>query len=84
MELDDRGFVGACEADQRSTITKLMMTYQVGHPGFISDPVIDTSKNRIIYAHCVALQKCTVRMAPIILSISGVIPKTAWVHPYGH
>jgi hypothetical protein len=25
-----------------------------GRPGFISDPVIDTSKRRIIYAHCVA------------------------------
>lgn len=57
MELDDQGFVGACEADQRSTITKLMMTYQVGRPGFISDPVIDTSKNQIIYAHCVAPTK---------------------------
>jgi hypothetical protein len=25
-----------------------------GRPGFISDPVIDTSKRQIIYAHCVA------------------------------
>ena len=57
MELDDQGFVGACEADQRSTLTKLIMTYQAGRPGFISDPVIDTSKNQIIYAHCVAPSK---------------------------
>jgi len=57
MELDDQGFVGACEADQRSTITKLIMSYQTGRPGFISDPVIDTSKNQIIYAHCVAPSK---------------------------
>jgi hypothetical protein len=28
-----------------------------GRPGFISDPVIDTSKNQIIYAHCVAPTK---------------------------
>jgi hypothetical protein len=25
-----------------------------GRPGFISDPVIDTAKRQIIYAHCVA------------------------------
>ena len=28
-----------------------------GRPGFISDPVIDTSRNVIIYAHCVAMTK---------------------------
>jgi hypothetical protein len=28
-----------------------------GRPGYISDPVIDTSKNQIIYAHCVAPSK---------------------------
>ena len=28
-----------------------------GRPGFISDPVIDTSKNQIIYAHCVGPTK---------------------------
>ncbi len=57
MQLDDDGLVGACEADQRSAITKLLMTYLAGRPGFISDPVIDTSKNQIIYAHCVAPTK---------------------------
>jgi L-fucose isomerase-like protein len=57
MQLDNDGRVGACEADQRSAITKLLMTYLVGRPGFISDPVIDTAKNQIIYAHCVAPTK---------------------------
>lgn len=57
MQLDNDGFVGACEADQRSTMTKLILTYLVGRPGFISDPVIDTSKNQIIYAHCIAPTK---------------------------
>ncbi|MBD3413503.1 MAG: hypothetical protein GF421_03610 [Candidatus Aminicenantes bacterium] len=57
MQLDNDGQVGACEADQRSTITKLLMSYLVGRPGFISDPVIDTAKNQIIYAHCVAPTK---------------------------
>jgi L-fucose isomerase-like protein len=54
MQLDNDGLVGACEADQRSAMTKLLMTYLAGRPGFISDPVIDTSKNQIIYAHCMA------------------------------
>ncbi|MBL8293112.1 MAG: hypothetical protein JNN08_14795 [Bryobacterales bacterium] len=53
-EFNDAGLVGACEADLQSTITMLAMTYLAGRPGFISDPVIDTSKNQIIYAHCVA------------------------------
>jgi L-fucose isomerase-like protein len=57
MQLDNEGLVGACEADQRSTMTKLIMTYLAGRPGFISDPVIDTAKNQIIYAHCVASTK---------------------------
>jgi len=57
MQLDNDGLVGACEADQRSTMTKLIMTYLSGRPGFISDPVIDTAKNQIIYAHCVAPTK---------------------------
>jgi hypothetical protein len=35
----------------------LMMTYLTGRPGYISDPVIDTSKNQIIYAHCVSTNK---------------------------
>ena len=54
MQLDDEGSVGACEADQRSTLTKLLMRYLIDRPGFISDPVIDTAQNQIVYAHCVA------------------------------
>jgi hypothetical protein len=54
FQLNNDGFVGACESDLKSTITMLLMTYLVGRPGYISDPVIDTSKNQIIYAHCVA------------------------------
>lgn len=57
FQFNNDGLVGACEADLRSTITMLAMTYLTGRPGFISDPVIDTSKNQIIYAHCVAPTK---------------------------
>ncbi len=54
FQLNNDGSVGACEADLQSTITMLAMTYATGRPGYISDPVIDTSTNRIVYAHCVA------------------------------
>ncbi len=57
FQFNNDGLVGACEADLQSTITMLAMTYLVDRPGFISDPVIDTSKNQIIYAHCVAPTK---------------------------
>jgi L-fucose isomerase-like protein len=49
--------VGGCEADQMSALTMTIMSAWTGRPGFISDPVIDTSRNAIIYAHCVATTK---------------------------
>jgi len=57
MQLNNDWYAGACEADQRSTITMLLMTYLIGQPEFISDPVIDTAKRRIIYTHCMATTK---------------------------
>ncbi|HNW56256.1 MAG TPA: hypothetical protein PLR88_00490 [Bacteroidales bacterium] len=57
-ELCNEGLIGACECDVRSTATMLAFsTLTDGRPGFISDPVIDTSKRQIIYAHCVAPNK---------------------------
>jgi hypothetical protein len=57
-ELCNEGLVGGCECDVRSTATMLAFsTMTNGRPGFISDPVIDTSKRQIIYAHCVASNK---------------------------
>jgi hypothetical protein len=54
-ELCNEGLVGGCECDVRSAATMLAFsTLTGGRPGFISDPVIDTSKRQIIYAHCVA------------------------------
>jgi hypothetical protein len=54
-ELNNEGLVGACECDVRSTATMVMLNAMTqGRPGYISDPVIDTSKRQIIYAHCVA------------------------------
>jgi len=57
-ELCNEGLVGGCECDIRSAATMLAFsTLTGGRPGFISDPVIDTSRRQIIYAHCVAPNK---------------------------
>jgi hypothetical protein len=54
-ELCNEGLVGACEADVTSTVTQLVMAAMTrGRTGFISDPVIDTARRQIVYAHCVA------------------------------
>jgi len=51
-KLNDLGLVGACEGDMDSTLTMLIFAYAFGVPGFISDPLFDTSKNAVIHAHC--------------------------------
>jgi len=57
-QLNNEGMVGACECDVRSTATMLMINAITrGRPSFISDPVIDTARRQIIYAHCVAPNK---------------------------
>jgi hypothetical protein len=57
-ELCNEGLVGGCECDVNSAATMLAFsTLTSGRPGYISDPVIDTSKRQIIYAHCVASNK---------------------------
>ena len=54
-ELNNEGLVGACECDVASTATMTMFSALTqGRPGYISDPVIDTAKRQIVYAHCVA------------------------------
>lgn len=57
-QLNNEGLVGGCECDVRSAATMLIgTTLTQGRPGYISDPVIDTAKRQIIYAHCVAPNK---------------------------
>jgi hypothetical protein len=54
-QLNSDGLVGGCECDVRSAATMVIgniLTH--GRPGYISDPVMDTAKRQIIYAHCVA------------------------------
>jgi hypothetical protein len=57
-QLNNEGLIGACECDIESTATMVAFTALTkGRPGYISDPVIDTSKRQIIYAHCVGSNK---------------------------
>ncbi len=57
-QLCNEAQVGGCECDVRSATTMLAGTILTqGRPGYISDPVIDTSKRQIIYAHCVAANR---------------------------
>jgi L-fucose isomerase-like protein len=50
----DEGTTAVCESDLDSTLTQLAMKYITGRAGFVSDPVIDTALNQIVYAHCCA------------------------------
>jgi len=56
-QLNDEGLTGVCEADLASTLTQLVIGYLGDVPGYISDPVIDTSTNTVIHCHCVAATK---------------------------
>lgn len=57
-QLLDDGLVGACECDVRSSAAMVAVTTLTrGRPGYISDPVMDTFRREIIYAHCVAPTK---------------------------
>ena len=52
--LNDAGQYGVCECDLESTMTQLLVTSFSRKPGFVSDPVFDTSRNEVIHAHCVS------------------------------
>lgn len=56
-EMSKNGQVAVCESDLNSTVTSLITLYMTGRPGYVSDPVIDTSSNQIVYCHCVACTK---------------------------
>lgn len=69
-KLNDAGLYGVCEADLLSTMSQLLLTAFSNKPGFVSDPVFDTSRNEIIHAHCVsatALQGLGGPPAPYII-----------------
>jgi hypothetical protein len=54
---DDGILCGTCEAQIPDMLAMLICRYMFGRASFASDPVLDTSTNQIIYAHCVAPTK---------------------------
>lgn len=56
-KLNDLGLVGTCEGDMDSTLTMLIFGYAFGVPGFVTDPVFDTSRNALIHFHCTCATK---------------------------
>ena len=57
MQLLNDGKHGVCEAMPDDTLSTLMARILTGRPGYVSDPALDTSKNQIAYAHCMATTK---------------------------
>ena len=57
MQLLNDGAQGVCEAMPDDTLSMLMARLLTGRPGYVSDPAIDTSKNQVVYAHCVGPTK---------------------------
>jgi hypothetical protein len=54
---DDGSCMGTCEAHVPDALIMLICRYMFNRACFASDPVLDTSTNQIIYAHCVAPTK---------------------------
>jgi hypothetical protein len=57
MQILNDGGQGVCEAMPDDTLSMLMARILTGRPGFVSDPALDTSKNQVVYAHCVGTTK---------------------------
>ena len=57
MQLLNDGAIGVCEAMPDDTLSMLMARALTGRPSYVSDPVLDTAKNQIVYAHCMATTK---------------------------
>jgi hypothetical protein len=57
MQLLDDGSHGVCEAQPDDSVSMLMARFLTGRAGYVSDPALDTSKNQIVYAHCMAHTK---------------------------
>jgi len=54
---DDGLLMGTCEAQIPDTLAMIICRDMFDRASFASDPILDTSTNRIIYAHCVAPTK---------------------------
>ncbi len=54
FQMSNDGQIGVCEGDMASVLSHMIFRYLADRPGYVSDPVLDTASNQIIYAHCVA------------------------------
>ena len=50
--LMDEGIPAGCEADVGSAMTMLLSHNLLGRPGFMADPLVDTTQNLFANAHC--------------------------------
>ena len=57
MQILDDGGQGVCEAMPDDTVSMILARVLTGRAGYVSDPALDTSKNQIVYSHCMALTK---------------------------
>ena len=57
MQILDDGGQGVCEAMPDDSVCMLMARILTGRAGYVSDPALDTSKNQIVYSHCMAHTK---------------------------
>jgi hypothetical protein len=57
MQILNDGGQGVCEAMPDDSLSTLMGRILTGRAGYVSDPALDTSKNQIVYSHCMALTK---------------------------
>jgi hypothetical protein len=57
MQILNDGGQGVCEAMPDDSVSTLMGRVLTGRAGYVSDPVLDTSKNQIVYSHCMALTR---------------------------
>lgn len=51
-KLNDEGIVSACEADTTTLLDMLITVYASNSPGFMANPYLFPSDNRILLSHC--------------------------------
>jgi len=55
--LNDEGIPAGCEADIDSILTMVLVRHLLSKPSFMTDPTVDTGKNRWIGSHCTSATK---------------------------
>lgn len=57
MQLLDDGALGICQAKIDDSPAMVLVRLLTNRPGYVSNPVIDSSRNQIVYSHCVGPTK---------------------------